>query len=63
MRYRDKFRSTYVDSGNIFGVLDDIENRLGDIMNELETLEGDERDDIDIDIVRELVGKLKDDLY
>lgn len=63
MRYRDKFRSAYVDSGNIFDVLDDIENRLGDIMNELETLEGDKRDNIDIDIVRKLVGQLKDDLY
>lgn len=61
MRYRDKF--VYVESENIFEVFNDIENRLGDIMNELETLEGDEREDIDIDIVRKLVGQLKDDLY
>lgn len=44
-------------------LLDQIEDRVGDILNELDTLEGDERDNVDVDTVRKLVRQLKDDLY
>lgn len=44
-------------------LLDQIEDRVGDILNELDTSEGDERDTVDVDTVRKLVRQLKDDLY
>lgn len=48
---------------NVHTVLNTIEDMIGDILNELETVEGDKRDNIDIDTVIKLVRQLKDDLY
>lgn len=64
--YKDGFM--FIDTNKVSipdmtNMLDSIEDRVGEILNELDTLEGNEREDVDIDTVRKLVRQLKDDLY